>query len=71
MLVLTRKVGESLVIPDCGLIITVLSIKGNNAVRLGFEAPSGLAIHRQEVFNRINSGADRGERTAEPSCPES
>jgi carbon storage regulator len=56
MLVLTRKAGESLVVPDLGLTITAVSIKGNNSVRLGFDAPSGLAIHRQEVYDRINGG---------------
>jgi carbon storage regulator len=71
MLVLTRKVGESLIIPDCGLTITVLSVKGNNSVRLGFEAPSRLAIHRQEVFERINRGAGRGESGEKVSCSES
>lgn len=53
MLVLTRKAGEGLIVPDLGLTITVVAIKGNS-VRLGFDAPSGLAIYRQEVFDRIN-----------------
>jgi carbon storage regulator len=70
MLVLTRKPGESLVVPDLGLTITVVSIKGNNSVRLGFEAPSGLAIHRQEVFDCINGRAGTEEGKAEVSYPE-
>ncbi len=60
MLVLTRTAGESLVVPDLGLTITVVAIKGSTSVRLGFEAPPGLAIYRQEVHDRM-SGESVGE----------
>ena len=51
MLVLTRKVGEGLVIGD-EIRITVVEIKGGG-IRLGIEAPPEVKIHRQEVFERI------------------
>ena len=69
MLLLTRKAGESLVVPDLGLTITVVSIKGNHSVRLGFDAPLGLAIHRQEVYDRLMNGEVRRVRTEEGSRP--
>ena len=51
MLILTRKVGESLIIGD-HIITTVLNIKGNQ-VRLGVDAPREITVHREEVYNRI------------------
>jgi len=52
MLVLTRKPGESIVIPGCELTVTVLDIQGSK-VRLGLEAPPTLKIHRLEVWRRL------------------
>ncbi len=51
MLVLTRKVGEGVVIGD-DIKITVVEIKGGG-VRIGIEAPESIKIHRQEVYQRI------------------
>jgi len=51
MLVLTRRVGERLIIGD-DVTVNVLSIKGNQ-VRIGIDAPPEVTIHRQEVFERI------------------
>lgn len=51
MLVLTRKVGEGLVIGD-EIRITVVEIKGGG-VRIGIEAPASVKVHRQEVYQRI------------------
>ncbi len=51
MLVLTRKVGEGIVIGD-DIRITVVEIKGGG-IRLGIEAPSHVKIHRQEIYERI------------------
>ena len=51
MLVLTRWVGERLVIGD-DIVVSVLSIKGNQ-VRIGIDAPRDVMIHREEVFKRI------------------
>lgn len=51
MLILTRKIGESLVIGD-DVVVTLLSIKGNQ-VRLGIKAPQDVPVHREEIYNRI------------------
>ena len=50
MLILTRRVGESLLIGD-DVTITVLGVKGNQ-VRIGVNAPRNVAVHREEVLNR-------------------
>ncbi len=54
MLVLTRSVGERLFIQDGVIKIQVLEVKGNQ-VRIGIEAPKDIAIHREEVFDRIKT----------------
>lgn len=51
MLVLTRRVGESIVI-DNEITVTVLGVKGNQ-VRIGITAPKDIAVHREEIFDRI------------------
>ena len=51
MLILTRRVGESVVIGD-DVGITVLGVKGNQ-VRLGVKAPKEIAVHREEIYDRI------------------
>ena len=56
MLVLSRKVGESVLIGN-NIKVTVLQLEGNN-IRLGFDAPNDVVIHREEVFNRINKEKD-------------
>ena len=56
MLILTRKVGETIVINDT-IRVTVLQVKGGQ-VRRGIEAPKDVAVHRQEIQERINSKAD-------------
>jgi carbon storage regulator len=54
MLVLSRKVNEQIVI-DERIVVTVLRIRGDT-VRLGFEAPKDVAVHREEVYEAIKSG---------------
>ena len=54
MLILTRRVGESLMIGD-DVTITVLGVKGNQ-VRIGVKAPKDVAVHREEILNRIQDG---------------
>jgi carbon storage regulator len=56
MLVLTRKVGEQIVVPQYQLTVTVVGITGNR-VRLGISAPHDVVVHRQEVQQRISTGA--------------
>ena len=52
MLILTRRVGESLRIGD-EVSVTVLGIKGSQ-VRIGVNAPKSVSVHREEVYDRIN-----------------
>lgn len=51
MLILTRRVGETIVVGD-DVKITVLGVKGNQ-VRIGVNAPKSVSVHREEIFNRI------------------
>ena len=51
MLILTRRVGETLMIGD-DVTITVLGLKGNQ-VRIGVNAPKDVAVHREEIYQRI------------------
>ena len=51
MLILTRRVGETVVIGN-DVTVTVLGVKGNQ-VRVGINAPKNVAVHREEIFERI------------------
>lgn len=53
MLILTRRVGETLMIGD-DVTVTVLGVKGNQ-VRVGVSAPRDVAVHREEIYQRIRS----------------
>ncbi|MEL6301197.1 MAG: carbon storage regulator CsrA [Pseudomonadota bacterium] len=63
MLILTRRVGETVVIGE-DVSVTVLGVKGNQ-IRLGINAPKDVSVHRQEIFERIqNESTDDGPAAA-------
>ena len=57
MLVLSRRLGERIVVPDCRLTLTVVAIEGNT-VRLGFSAPPEVAVHREEIWQQVCQRTD-------------
>ena len=59
MLILTRRVGETITIGE-DVKVTVLGVKGNQ-VRIGIDAPKSVAVHREEIYERIkNENSDKG-----------
>ena len=65
MLILTRRVGESLMIGD-DVTITVLGVKGNQ-VRIGVKAPKEVAVHREEILDRMAEDTSSCDLEDEPS----
>ena len=62
MLILTRRVGETVMIGD-EVTVTVLGVKGNQ-VRIGVNAPKNVAVHREEIYERIQREEAGGEQKA-------
>ena len=60
MLILTRRVGETLMVGD-EVTVTVLGVKGNQ-VRIGVNAPKDVAVHREEIYQRIQN--EQGDDSA-------
>ena len=63
MLILTRRVGETVMIGD-EVTITVLGVKGNQ-VRVGINAPKHVAVHREEIYERIKREQQSGESSGD------
>mgnify|MGYP001111250061 CR=1 FL=1 len=64
MLILTRRVGETVMIGN-DVTVTVLGVKGNQ-VRVGINAPKNVAVHREEIYERIKR-EQQGEPNGEPN----
>ncbi len=62
MLILTRRVGETVMIGN-DVTVTILGVKGNQ-VRVGINAPKNVAVHREEIYERIKR--EQGDSQGEP-----
>ena len=63
MLILTRRTGEAIMVGE-EVTITVLGVKGGQ-VRIGIDAPGEIAVHREEIFERIKAEAAAGQDSAD------
>ncbi len=63
MLVLSRKRGERIVMPDTDLTVAVVAIEGNT-VRLGISAPSEVGVYREELWHRVCASPENAPRRA-------
>jgi carbon storage regulator len=66
MLILTRRVGETVMIGN-DVTVTVLGVKGNQ-VRIGVNAPKDVAVHREEIYERIKREEEGGESKLHPAA---
>jgi len=66
MLILTRRVGETVMIGN-EVTVTVLGVKGNQ-VRVGVNAPKDVAVHREEIYERIKREQDQDGNVAAPNA---
>jgi carbon storage regulator len=67
MLILTRRVGETLMIGD-EVTVTVLGVKGNQ-VRIGVRAPKTVSVHREEIYERIRAEQGGAQPDSDPDYP--
>lgn len=68
MLILTRRVGETLIIGD-NVTVTVLGVKGNQ-VRIGVNAPKEVSVHREEIYERIQREKAQQGQASHPAYAE-
>jgi carbon storage regulator len=61
MLILTRRVGETLMVGD-DVTVTVLGVKGNQ-VRIGVNAPKDVSVHREEIYQRIQKEKSESQQS--------
>ena len=67
MLVLSRRIGESIVVPGCGVVFTVLEV-GGRRVRVGVVAPPEVDVHRGEVWDRLHPEKERLAEDGRAAC---
>ena len=67
MLILTRRIGETLIIGD-DVTVTVLGVKGNQ-VRIGVNAPKSTSVHREEIYDTIQEEKGSSSRTSDIVSP--
>jgi len=60
MLILARKIGESLIIGNQEITVTVLGVNGNQ-VRIGIEAPKHISVHREEIYKKIQDALEAND----------
>ncbi len=63
MLILTRRISESVIIGD-DVKVTILGVKGNQ-VRVGIDAPKSVSVHREEIYERIQQEKNSGQSTSD------
>ena len=68
MLVLSRKCGQKVILPQSGVVLTVLEVRGQS-VRIGITAPERVKVHRQEVWMRLRQADARGADCHSPAPP--